>query len=1015
MSLGNLSVRVTADVGNYTYAMDGLALTAKERMGESEQAVRQFKASLVQSSGDVQKAALTIGGSMEAANDAIVSSADKSVEAIEGITHAAENVEVKSVGEKIATAFGNGFGAGMVAAQTALAAFIEYTKIKALVISAAIAAIFAAVGLGAVYTAYKVVSAGMNTIRDLMSGAFFKSEDIDAAIAMNDKILDLQKSLHITSIEAGALHDALSRLGVTPSDYTTVYNGMATAIRSNAEELDRLGVKYKGANGEMLEQEQVLRNAKEVLDQYREGWDRAQAASAIGMGTYEQITQTLKVNNEEVKNSAERLNEYGLGMSQYGQEALARYQQTMREFDNENRLFSEGIKRVWSDAILPAYTDIANVFKEGWPSIVQAFRVVVSTIVGLGYAMADGLYIAYRSVKAVILGIGEATQGIAAAAAQVANGNIKGAGEVLAKTWDAAKNQVKSAGKDMVDVIMENDKKIRLATGADGRNTPIELVRGRPKAGRQWEPKPKEDETKPGPMGPKDDPERARFVGFLHEQADFIAGEKAQLQTREQFMQGYYSQEYLTASEFYGRKQDLIKENLQTELASYDAQIAAAVEFRKTRDKEQDRVAVDTKIAELQRQKAAATVEANKQIGQSVMELGAIYRRFELDTKEWSHQRDLENTQAKFRIDMMGRDTLEVQKQTEARRIDAEVQERIYQMRKKDPNADVSGAMAEAARQKAIAMELIQQGWDKQTSGAFGAAEAMRKYGEEARNIGYQVESVLTNAFHGLEDVFVKFTQTGKLSFKDLINSVTADLTRMSMKSVLSSAMDSFKGSGIGQSLSGIFGSVFGGLQTPGINPNAGSGIAGAAGAATGAASTAAAGASLTALGTSAATSSAALATMTASTTALDAVSATLVASFGALAVAAETAAAAMAASGASSGVSGLGSLAGLAGGAAGDGGWAAMLGGAFAGGGDPPVGKLSLVGEKGPELFVPKTAGTILPNDFFKNAANDSGTQQNLTLHITNTFAENTSKDTINQAAARQSMQVQRAMRSIG
>lgn len=91
------------------------------------------------------------------------------------------------------------------------------------------------------------------------------------------------------------------------------------------------------------------------------------------------------------------------------------------------------------------------------------------------------------------------------------------------------------------------------------------------------------------------------------------------------------------------------------------------------------------------------------------------------------------------------------------------------------------------------------------------------------------------------------------------------------------------------------------------------------------------------------------------------------------------------------------------------------MLGGAFAGGGDPPVGKLSLVGEKGPELFVPKTAGTILPNDFFKNAANDSGTQQNLTLHITNTFAENTSKDTINQAAARQSMQVQRAMRSIG
>lgn len=35
-----------------------------------------------------------------------------------------------------------------------------------------------------------------------------------------------------------------------------------------------------------------------------------------------------------------------------------------------------------------------------------------------------------------------------------------------------------------------------------------------------------------------------------------------------------------------------------------------------------------------------------------------------------------------------------------------------------------------------------------------------------------------------------------------------------------------------------------------------------------------------------------------------------------------------------------------------------------FAEGGQPPVNKPSIVGEKGPELFMPKTAGTIIPND---------------------------------------------------
>jgi phage-related minor tail protein len=35
-----------------------------------------------------------------------------------------------------------------------------------------------------------------------------------------------------------------------------------------------------------------------------------------------------------------------------------------------------------------------------------------------------------------------------------------------------------------------------------------------------------------------------------------------------------------------------------------------------------------------------------------------------------------------------------------------------------------------------------------------------------------------------------------------------------------------------------------------------------------------------------------------------------------------------------------------------------------FADGGSPPVGVPSLVGERGPELFVPSTSGTIIPNN---------------------------------------------------
>ena len=46
---------------------------------------------------------------------------------------------------------------------------------------------------------------------------------------------------------------------------------------------------------------------------------------------------------------------------------------------------------------------------------------------------------------------------------------------------------------------------------------------------------------------------------------------------------------------------------------------------------------------------------------------------------------------------------------------------------------------------------------------------------------------------------------------------------------------------------------------------------------------------------------------------------------------------------------------------------------GMYADGGDPAVGQVSLVGERGPELFVPKTAGTIIPN----NMLNSMGSNQ--------------------------------------
>lgn len=62
------------------------------------------------------------------------------------------------------------------------------------------------------------------------------------------------------------------------------------------------------------------------------------------------------------------------------------------------------------------------------------------------------------------------------------------------------------------------------------------------------------------------------------------------------------------------------------------------------------------------------------------------------------------------------------------------------------------------------------------------------------------------------------------------------------------------------------------------------------------------------------------------------------------------------------------------------------IFGGFFADGGNPPVNKPSIVGENGPEMFIPKTAGTIIPN----GGSIGGGTGMGSSAPVTNNYITN-------------------------
>jgi lambda family phage tail tape measure protein len=90
-----------------------------------------------------------------------------------------------------------------------------------------------------------------------------------------------------------------------------------------------------------------------------------------------------------------------------------------------------------------------------------------------------------------------------------------------------------------------------------------------------------------------------------------------------------------------------------------------------------------------------------------------------------------------------------------------------------------------------------------------GWTNALNSFLENTTNAADAAKNIFGNMTKGLEDSFVKFVQTGKLSFKDLVNSIIADIARSQIRSLLSNLI-SGPGAAATDSLGNMFKNLLG-------------------------------------------------------------------------------------------------------------------------------------------------------------------------------------------------------------
>jgi lambda family phage tail tape measure protein len=298
----------------------------------------------------------------------------------------------------------------------------------------------------------------------------------------------------------------------------------------------------------------------------------------------------------------------------------------------------------------------------------------------------------------------------------------------------------------------------------------------------------------------KDDPAKAFMEGQIKAGDALIAAEKKQLATREAYLASFYQQQYFSASEYYDTQKQLIADELKNELATYDKELAAARAFLSHSEAQGDKVKAQearNKIAEVTAKRTAAETDANERLTKVTLDAAKAYRDFDLATTAVAYAYGLENAQAQFSFAMMGKSTLAVQQLTATRKIDLDLQQRIHEMEVKgysqaELTVQIAKATVDAEAQKAIVIDNVTKSYNKQRDAMFGAQEALRKYVEDATNMGAQVENTVSSSFKGMEDALVNFATTGKLSFSSLVNSIIADMARMAVQQSITGPLASW-------------------------------------------------------------------------------------------------------------------------------------------------------------------------------------------------------------------------------
>lgn len=297
---------------------------------------------------------------------------------------------------------------------------------------------------------------------------------IERTAQMTQNAMELGRALGITASEAQTYSLALEDIDASQGDMIAASKGMSRQLRENEQEMNALGLVTRDTAGNLRPLNDLVVDGVAVLNQYKEGTDRAMASQRLFGRGIDGSSNLLLLNKEVLQEDAKAAEELGL---QIGAKGVAAW----KDFDaaSDRAGFSlKGVTKAIGDQLIPIATDLINLFNAVMPAAIVVIRGALGGLATAFYAVKNGVVVLWETINAMVVTVAEPLRAMSFAMSKALRGDFAGAaaeingiGGVISGAWSGAMARMTESSADAsskIAALWSKDSAVGGNGGSDG-------------------------------------------------------------------------------------------------------------------------------------------------------------------------------------------------------------------------------------------------------------------------------------------------------------------------------------------------------------------------------------------------------------------------------------------------------------------------------------------------------------------------------------------------------------------